>query len=303
MKKAICLLLTLLMAIGICACTAKNAPDAGSNGSAPSEGNASVVSDASSETGASLEKLQAEIEELKKQNTSLQADLDALQEQGFAFKDAAEVCTDIFSIDYFHRFVTMENRHAEDHLYYELYYMDDDLEGAKLVLRNDRRFWNVSASPSGKKVLFNDFEIEGGGGLYLYDIEAEALSEINFEGMLKEDHYAHYVDWLDDRYFLLTEGTDYPNVYGGNIYVYDTQTKTCRELIKTENSGMEIRSFSVYNRNESWQEEQEKSILFEIVIFEDANFKEMRYAMLPVSKILNAIEKQSTVTLKAKETF
>lgn len=51
MKKAICLLLTLLMAIGICACTAENAPDAGSNGSAPSEGNAPVVSDASSETG------------------------------------------------------------------------------------------------------------------------------------------------------------------------------------------------------------------------------------------------------------
>ncbi len=181
--------------------------------------------------------------------------------------------------------------------------MDDDAKVPKLILRNYRRFWNVSASPNGKKVLFNDFEVEAGGSLYLYDIEAETASKIDFKGILEEYHYAHYAGWLDDRYFLFTEGMDYPSIYGGNIYVYDTQTNICRELIKTENRDMEIRRFSIYNRNESWQEEQKQSIFFEIVFSENANFVEERYAMLPVSEIRDAIEKQSTVTIKAKETF
>lgn len=302
MKKFLSLLLSLFLLSAILAgCAAQSEPTAESNSSA--EHPVPVMSEtsyASSEADVLLAELQAENEELKQQNASLQADLDALREQGVAFEDIE----DFISIDYSHHFVTIRNENAEDHKYCETYYYTvNSSEKPKLILRNYLKFWNMSISPNGKRILFNDFEVEGGGRLYLYDIETEVANEIDFEGILEAYHYARFVGWLDDRYFLFVEGEDNPGTYGGNIYLYDTQASTCRELIKTENRDMRIRSFSVYNRNESWQEEQKRSIFFEIVISENANFAEERYAMLPMSEILSAIEKQSTVTIKSKDTF
>ncbi len=253
MKKFICILLMVLMTVGVCACAGAKEPNAEQNSSAE---NSSVTendtSKAASETAAAdetsllLAQLQKENEELKKKNTSLQADLDALQEQGFAFEDAAGVCVDVFDDGHGHRFVTLYHANGNAGEEYETYYMDinDPFHPSqpKLILKNGNVPWNISASPNAKQFLFQDSRADTGGTVWLYDIETDTMRvlevpEDGLDASIQEYRCARYVTWLDDQHFLCVDGYQSYRIIGGETcYIYDLETDTFRKLMEMESS-------------------------------------------------------------------
>ncbi len=300
MKKGICFLLTLLMAISVCACAGEKAPDREQSG-VPESG-ASSFSESSPEGETSLllaqlqeanESLQQEIEKQEKQTEQLQNQFNSLQSQrvDYAFVFYNRTLSDQGKSSDMRILKTHESAY-DDKMY--LVYPD----GSKELLYEGHHVLQPEPSPDGTKLLINDFVPAAGGSIWIYDVDTRDKKETAISASMKEDYAPAFMSWLDDRYFLFVEffigGS---STYGGDLCVYDTKTDHFFKLISCTQFDMEICAISVQSKINSaffqYDEDEPSLVLFQVAVFDQAYaLEQYRYAVLPAETLYVAIQEQ-----------
>lgn len=245
------------------------------------------ITDLNEKSNVRIQELEDRIESLesrKKELTSLLADTQ--KKLSDAQKELADAKTDR---------VISKKTSAESKITLTLYW---EGAGSKLVasypdgrettaFSSGRMLYCYNFSPDGKKVIMSDFELEGIATIRLYDTEKRETSELTLPG-LPADKSPSYIDWIDGRYLLTVVQLDIGTVsMGGDLYVYDTETSSCRVVVKNSNRFQTV-SFDQYDG---------VLMVNSVQYDETMNFTEPKHHILKTSEIMELWESGKTVDL------
>ena len=231
MKQIIFTFLAFLLALMLCACeSAINGASVGSkNESAATDNSDPALDDISESKGES-------------ENTS--------ESESNVSEEASEDDEDILSAEY--SFSAGENtvyliRNAN--FEYELWIKYKDGEKIKIYADSCMATIEAKASPDGKMIAFSNYEWECGATVFLYYVDSREKVELEMTD-IPEGYVPYYLDWHDDTHLMFNIIMDCGTVaIGGDVYIYNTESKNAKKIISAESDRLQIMSFERDNDN------------------------------------------------------
>ena len=259
---------------------------------------AAACEDEKSRLESTLADAESKQEELIGENDKLKEELESLEQKNAELKIPGESIREMIPMEY-----ELEGWYYHA-LYFTKYDVDSEYNYALSIIREgedgfervtvhrDNYFLSgMAISPNGKKLVFTDFEMEGGlATIYMYDIDTGEKRGFSLEEELPRDHDAFSFCWLDDRYLLMAEKLDHGSIArGGDIYVYDTETEQCKVLIETSQYELQLQYFNVLN---------DELILIKGVLYEEThNFTEDVFFTVKTDRLYELIESGGSMTI------